>query len=361
MSKEFELDNKNLLTYFGWGGLYTIIELFSIGNLGLFSIFLLFIINGFVILTIETFLGKILYGNSWWKQSFFVNRVTCKCGSCYDWRKKNTLKQVIIRVLLVFPICWIVLKISPFLVGNMSIALEAKILEKKLGKGIVTSVFSVIKIQNDEFVKGKKGDYYKVELNSPDVKEKVLFPTGRYVIDDLDNRLLIPVNKFMNEVYETIESGKKADLFVRGNADLLGNETFQGNFENNYEIKEGFSQFSIHPYDGRYYSSIPQLIKINEPFRNSDLPDLRGRFLQKKIYDNHSNLKMPKILEGKVINRVSFEDRSGYLIMYVDWDSNGFSWIPDWLMNVIMFLISFFSLKIKLKPKKWLDLIINVK
>lgn len=360
MTKEFEFENKSLLTYLGWGGLYTIVELFSIGNIGLYSILPLFIINGFAILMIESFFGKNLY-DSWWKKSFLLNRVTCNCSSCSNWRNDNRLRQIIVRLILALPLCWIVPKFSPLLISNMSIAIEAKILEKKLGKGIITSVFSVIKIQNDEFVKGKKGDYYKVELKSPDAKEKILFPTGRYVIDDLDNRFLIPINKFMHEVYETMDAGKDCDLFVRGNADILGNETFKGNFEKNYGAREGFAQFSIHSYDGRFYSSTPRMIKINEPFRNSALPDLRGRFLQKKIYENHSEIKAPIILEGKVIDRVSFEDRSGYLIMYIDWDSNGFSWIPDWLMYIINILISIFSLKIKFKPKEWLDLKINIK
>lgn len=360
MENGCKIDSKKLTNYIGWGGILTLIQLFFIENINLFSIILLISLNSFLGLLFDFSLGKLIYGQSWWMKNLFHNHTTCVCQKSRDWVKNNVTRIVFSRALISIPILFLALKSAPF-ITNVDISIKAKILEKKIKSNYISSTISIVGILNKEIIKGKKGNYYKVELKNVTHQEKVLFPTGKYVIDELDDNLLIPLNSFTDSVYNILKEGFDCKLYVRGIADQLGNDSFRGNFEDGYGASEGFSNFYIFPEEGNFYTSQKLLQRIKPPFTNEELPNLRGRFLQKIIEQHFTDINPPEILEGRVTNNILREDRSGFLLMYVDWESNKFTWLPEWLKQIGILLLSILSFNINIDLKKWLKIALKIK
>ena len=359
MTKSFKIDNIRLINYIGWAGLLAIVQLFFLENINLLSIVILIFLNTLLGVLIEFLIGNYIY-NEWWKSSFLLNRTTCACSSCNNWVENHLMELLVKRSIISILIVIANLSLTP-ITTNVDVSIHAKILERKIKSNYITPTVSVIGILNKELIKGKKGNYYKVELSNATHNEKVLFPTGKYVIDELDNNLLIPVNSFTDSVYRILEKGFDCKLYVRGIADQLGNNSFRGNFDMNYSERQGFSRFSIYPKEHNYYISKERQITIKSPFNNSHLPNLRGRFLQ-NIFENYfQDIETPKILEGRVTDNISREDRSGFLLMYVDWESNKFTWLPEWLKQLGLLLFSFLSFRINFDVFKWLKVVFKIK
>ena len=352
-----KLNLKRFTNYFAWGGILTFIESFWLDGISSFPVIYLIILNGIIGFSVEYWFGKFMY-NDWYRSGSLINSTTCDCRVCRRWTKENIKSVIVTRMVLS------ILIIVPFVVNcrcilpkNINLSVQAKILEKRIkARGFNTVSFSIIALLDKELVKGKKGDYYKVDLNNSALKKKVLFPTGKYVIGKLDENLLIPMNSFTDSVYTILKEGFDCDLFVRGNADVLGKHSFQDVFVKGYGKKEGFSKFQVYPIEDEFYGRISTYRTIKEPFNNNDLPDLRGRFLQSIFEDHFQDLTTPSILEGKVTNSVSRLDRSGYLLMYVDWDSNNFSWFPKWIHQILLFLFNLFVVNLQFKLSKRIEL-----
>lgn len=356
-SSEIKVSPKRTLTYLGWGCLATMFQTYQFEEVAVTSIIRLAILNTFLFYLIDFFLGKIIYPN-WWANGI-NNRFLCACSDCEEMRTSAKFRLLITKIAICASIVFLVKFAFP-ITTNLNYVHSAEMLEKKLKQNYITPKFSVVGILNREFVRGKNGRYYKVTLNDVLYSKKILFEEGKYTIDQFDDRLLIPMNVFLDSVYNVVEKGYKCELFVKGSADFKGNEVFKRSFDSEYGISEGFSYFTIYPKFGNSFIPENEGTQIEEPITNSELPNLREKFLQYIFSEYITDLKEPVILEGDVTPNISSEDRNGYLYMYVDWESKKIKIIPTWLSNLINLLISLISISIDIKLKKWLKIKLKI-
>lgn len=342
--------------YFLWGSTLTIVELFILDDISFLSFLFLIIINSFLGIIIEYYFGKHIY-SSWWQDGFGHNSTTGTCILCKSWFSDNLYEAIVKRFMLSIPIILLIYIFAPF-ITNVNVTTQIKLFEKKIKSNKYIKSISFVSIIDQEYISGKKGNYYKIELHKATLKKKVLFQKGEYIIDNLDNNLLIPLNFFIDSVYKVIDLGYPCSLYIRGTADMLSHESFEGFFEKGFGTKEGFSEFQILRKEGNGYNPQETNRIITSPFKNGDLPDLRGRFLQKIFEDHYKNIPSPKLLEGKVSKSISSEDRNGFLIMYVDWENR--NWLPNWLHQIVAVIISLIgTLAFSVDLRKWLKFLIK--
>lgn len=178
------------------------------------------------------------------------------------------------------------------------------------------------KIPNKQLVKSNIGEYYKINLKLADSKKKVLFPTGEYFFDEQQKELINSINEFRKEIYGVIEQNYETKLFVKGTADALGRDNFEGSIEAPYNKDRGFTDLKYFPNDpqNRMYTNQFESYHIEKKFDNKDLPNLRARFLQYIFSESDPDLPVPIILEGNVKDVIDDQERNAYLIMFVNWE-----------------------------------------
>lgn len=147
------------------------------------------------------------------------------------------------------------------------------------------------------------------------VRKVILFETGRYIIVDAYKYDRALDEFYANVAYKIEKGGISYKLFVIGEADALGDHTFEGWFQNGFR----FDRMCYFPkFQGSESLFIPRTYctSLSEPFHNIDLPDLRARFFQIML-EKHKFLRV-EILDGSVAAKViSAARRNVTLLMYV--------------------------------------------
>ena len=127
--------------------------------------------------------------------------------------------------------------------------------------------------------------------------------------------------KFYQEVYEILQKDDRTDIFVKGSADITGDNDFRAVIEDTSCQSESFLDIFIYPLVdkslNRYgRTPIAETTISKEYYINRDLPNLRARFVQCKLKEAYVNLK-PKILQGSVVPESGEKLRNVSLILFV--------------------------------------------
>lgn len=275
-----------------------------------------------------------------WKPDFFLNSLTCTCDTCEKWRKKRWWKTAITILApgLIFLFISLYAIASAYsntpkgkypkrTITEVEVMGKYKALEIKLRTSITTDYhdyFDIYKVPENEIIEGQKGNYYIVDLKIPTTKDTVLFKSGQYTMGSFDKSLLVPLNKFVTEVYSYLDAGTDCKLYIKGSADLLGNATFSDKLEGEYNGNE-FHRIPYLPSLGNdKFSRKQQVHSIGSIYNNADLPFLRSAFIKEKIIQNYEGMPKPLLLEGSVEKEVGESFRNALLILYVDFTKKKF-------------------------------------
>ncbi len=200
---------------------------------------------------------------------------------------------------------------------------EYKELKVKLRIKTETEFYEVQKIPNNEVIKGKRGTYYIVDLSNTLMNERVFFQPGEFIIQDLNDEFLTTLNHFMSEVYMVLGTNNSLELFVKGSADISGNNTFHTSINSYFLDSLGFSTIEYLPKLSNQKSLFADTLlkmQVTQSYTNRELPNLRAKFLQIKLSETYSEIPTPRILEGSVDLREGGEFRNADMIMYIDWE-----------------------------------------
>jgi hypothetical protein len=204
------------------------------------------------------------------------------------------------------------------------IKLEIEGLKLDLRSTKKTNFYEINKIPTSQLVDNYVGNYYIVNLQNASLNEKIIFPTGKYVLDDLSFDYINALNKFMNEFYIKLDNGLRVELFVKGSADYLGHENFKSALDLRYNSRNGFDRFEYLPsIEGKefLFSSKSKIQTIGNEFNNTELPNLRGKFIQYKIKENYPQIGPPILLEGMVKKEINTDLRNANIFLFADWET----------------------------------------
>lgn len=202
--------------------------------------------------------------------------------------------------------------------------LGASILQK-LGRGIDTPNYRCTPIATNEYVGGKRGYYYQVNLKNATTKQDIYFPSGEYVLRADGPVFLEALRQFRGEVLAAVEDMHcRYEVFTRGSADATGNDTLRRHLEADH----AYSRMLVLPQRNgskTIFEGQPEERLILNPFMNKHLPNLRGRFAQEALMSPVYQLSCNVfILDGEVTpNLDAPRDRSAQFILFVDPDSCG--------------------------------------
>lgn len=83
-------------------------------------------------------------------------------------------------------------------------------------------------LTKSELIKGNRGKYFEINISQINTKEVILFEPGFYTIDDFNEKFKSSINHFGMDVLKYVEENEyEYEIFVKGSADLLGDETFR--------------------------------------------------------------------------------------------------------------------------------------
>ncbi|AEE50686.1 hypothetical protein [Haliscomenobacter hydrossis] len=201
-----------------------------------------------------------------------------------------------------------------------TIAVEGEFGPVKI-KIIKKTKYSELEEVDQELVKGKKGKCFIVNLKSAYDEEVILFKAGEYVINDSIS-FAISLDDFMANVYFDLkDKGVNCQLYVKGSADISGHTTFRKKIDERYGSKEGFTKIEyLKALDKEYnfFTNEVQIKSIGGKYSNSDLPLLRGKFIQywmKQKFDGVTPIILEGGVEGKTPNPSL---RNAYLYLFVE-------------------------------------------
>jgi hypothetical protein len=205
-------------------------------------------------------------------------------------------------------------------IKSHEIGISIKTLAGELKAGKKTKFYNVEKVPNAEVIKGKKGDYYFIDLKDAQTKEILRFKPGKYTIDSFDRQFSKSITKFYGEIWEIIKQDNRASIFLKGSADIAGDTSFRARIQDVKCQSDPFLAIVVHQEVNKgsnIYTKEPtfQLVKGKE-YGNRDLPDLRARFMQCKLQETYTDLK-PEILQGSVAPEVGEDLRNVSLILFV--------------------------------------------
>lgn len=193
-------------------------------------------------------------------------------------------------------------------------------------------LYSCHLVEHPEIVRGYRGKYFLVHLKHAISKRRLEFPAGRYYLDDFAD-YKDALGEFGQKVIRTIDAGEGKfayRVFVKGQADLLGNETFRANFASDFR----FNEVCFFPAYQNSSTFSPETLceSISEPITNADLPNLRAKFLHDRIGTYLNELfapfitgkgalaqlaSGPTILDGNVSLQISDQDRNAILFLFL--------------------------------------------
>jgi hypothetical protein len=177
-------------------------------------------------------------------------------------------------------------------------------------------------VPNSELVSKLKGKYFIIDISDADADETIFFSAGKYIIDDFDKKFSRGLLNFGKDVLSKIKNKTEYKIFVKGSADLAGNDSFEGKLVTPYFYSK-ISFFNSLNSNSTKSKFSTQEVEINIPsiFKNTHLPNLRAKFIQEKFYEIYQDITpiipMPIILEGNVSLNVDDKDRNATLLLYL--------------------------------------------
>lgn len=184
-------------------------------------------------------------------------------------------------------------------------------LRKALDSKMATNGYKVEPIGEPEFIAGRPGRYYLIDLKSLKSGQRFTFESGKYTLQPMRGEYKAAFNTFAADVLRQLEGHAKFELLVRGSAD---GQTYNGQLEPGFEYRK----LTYLPSVGRRYLSNPATIAVNSTVKNADLPNLRGEYLRGYLAELYPT-KPAILLEGTVTKKDNPAARYTELILYVAW------------------------------------------
>ena len=185
-------------------------------------------------------------------------------------------------------------------------------LHRALDSKMATGTYRAEPINDPEFIAGRTGHFYLIELKSPKTGANFKFDSGKYTLQNNRSEYKATFDSFAGEVLKQLEGHAKFDLFVRGSADA---QAYSGPYEPGYE----FRRLSYLPSTGRgKYLANLATVALGTTVRNADLPNLRGEYLRGYLAQIYPQ-KPAILLEGQVTKKDNPAARNTELILYVAW------------------------------------------
>jgi hypothetical protein len=197
---------------------------------------------------------------------------------------------------------------------------EVRQIKKKLEQRDEYDIWSATRFPDTNVVRGLEGYYYVIDIRDAYKGEILEFKKGEYTIDEFDKKFRDSFADFTKQILrELVPKNIPHGIFIKGSADILGHNTFKRNFETLYVFKEvkvypKVSGTSKYRYIKHYTTDY-----IMEPIGNSNLPNLRARFLQLKLLEVYPEIKEAPILDGNVDSRLGQAYRNAMLLLFVEW------------------------------------------
>jgi hypothetical protein len=182
----------------------------------------------------------------------------------------------------------------------------------ELDNEIKTDNYEIIPSSDNEIIKDKKGKYYIVDLKDADYKEKIKFLNAKYIINDFDSKFQKAVLAFKNEVFDELNKGKKAELYIKGSANII---PYYGRQSPGYSYNK--IRYFVKIQNTEQFSAIFGQDILTKNISNNDLPNLRAKFVQEKLSEVFM-YNTPIILQGSVTTRASDSDRNVTLLMFIE-------------------------------------------
>ncbi|MEM9887952.1 MAG: hypothetical protein AAF849_18805, partial [Bacteroidota bacterium] len=170
--------------------------------------------------------------------------------------------------------------------------------------------------EEEELVEGLKGRYYEVKLKRADEVVAILFPVGRYYMnmDAFNQDYGAAIGTFIYEATYHLDEGKRVKLFIQGSADATGDETFKGNLNSEYL----FNEIDVLPKKSEGFENELETKDIpRSGFTNSDLPNLRAKYLKEIISFRSFDKLDAVLLDGVVTDTEDEKERNATLYLFI--------------------------------------------
>lgn len=196
--------------------------------------------------------------------------------------------------------------------------------------------FDIRPILDDEIVHGEQGSHYEVvigervgvSVNTQDTLKVIHFGSGRYILNEHDNKIFEKAIKEISDSVLTLLKDKiPYRLFLVGSADALGSKTFKRErkpfkdelrripFPSNGKISGFVKATTSQTYD--YQGVSVDTLSLPNPFSNYHLPNYRAFFMHYVLATQGIPKETMHILDGSVTTRVSPSDRRVSFILCV--------------------------------------------
>jgi hypothetical protein len=185
-------------------------------------------------------------------------------------------------------------------------------LRKALDSKMTTGGYRVEPLADPEFVAGRAGRYYVVELKGLKSGQRFTFDSGKYTFQSQRGDYKASFDTFAADVLRQLEGRAKFDMYVRGSADA---QSYQGQLEPGFEYRK----LTYLPSVSRTkYLGNPANVSVNAIVKNTDLPNLRGEYLRGFLGELYPT-KPAILLEGIVTKKDNPAARNTELILFVAW------------------------------------------
>lgn len=180
--------------------------------------------------------------------------------------------------------------------------------------------YQLNELNYSEYIEGSKGSYWMIDIRTPEARSLINFNSGQYTIPGYEDEFSKATIEFREKVLDVLKSSAydmdNFRLYVKGNADFTGNESFKKRVNSPIEIcylpKKNKAE--------NLYLPDKKCKLIKDYVYNSQLPDLRAKFLKEKFEDYYQFdevLGEVVILEGSVSREFSSSDRNVELILFL--------------------------------------------
>jgi hypothetical protein len=185
-------------------------------------------------------------------------------------------------------------------------------LRKALDSKMSTGGYRIEAITDPEFVAGRTGKYYVVELKGLKSGDRFTFDSGKYTFQSRRAEYKAAFNTFATDVLKQLEGQAKFEMYVRGSADA---QAYYGQLEPGFEYRKLTYLPSVSKAK---YLANPATVAVNAIVKNTDLPNLRGEYLRGFLAELYPT-KPATLLEGQVTKKDNPAARNTELILYVAW------------------------------------------
>jgi hypothetical protein len=185
-------------------------------------------------------------------------------------------------------------------------------LRKALDLKMSTNTYKIEALAETEYVDGRSGRYYLVELRGAKTGQRFTFDSGKYTFQGQRSDYKASFNSFAGDVLKQLEGQSKFEMFVRGSADA---QAYSGQLEPGFEYRK----ITYLPSVGRgKYLANAATVAVAGTVKNTDLPNLRGEYLRGYLAELYPT-KPAVLLEGQVTKKDNPAARNTELILYVAW------------------------------------------